>query len=629
MRNDMNRKSLKILALLSGALSSSATIMAAPHDIIVPEPLYYGYAYSHYPFARLDYEDEKCFYVDVWGAGVHRSANSAFINKDSTQKESIAGIFFGADTFTIAQAFAPGTVFPNPLVLITQFTPTFDFNEDVAFFGANVEIPLGCDDQWHIGFRTRVPFRSNKVALDSCCDLQSISSVTDLYQVLANEYDFDQNYDGSNAQTPSPGTEGSIPGPFAYRLDLVSLLHNNANSSATSDLVMQYGAVPLTIGGVNVTQANGSPIHVIERSNGTPPLYPQVASFSLRGNADVNGAGIGSVNGLDDNTPAAPSPLPFLAANGSGLANNARARFQSTTNYTPLSTNIAQQAQLWIVPTLQGTVAGDDDFAIANEAAGVVNAITRGIANLANDPSVVDLLLADGVTFNTQRRNGIGDFDLEFYGRYDSCGRCWWDNWFAEGIVGARFPTDTRLTNTTDVGKLLLLPTGSGHYEVKIAGYVGWNPCAWFAVKADAFYFWVIRRTENLPAPFTGATIKGIGPVVEGQVSWQYFVGDLDFTFLIPCGNSFIGFDVGYQAWVKRKDHVSLDVTTAVDFTGATQPLDASILENRTHRIAHVIKTEIFKQTSNWQIFAGWNHAFAGENALNNSDWYLGLEIYF
>ncbi len=245
--------------------------------------------------------------------------------------------------------------------------------------------------------------------------------------------------------------------------------------------------------------------------------------------------------------------------------------------------------------------------------------------SINNGLSPVDFLLANGITFDTARNNGIGNFDTEFYARYDGC-LC--DGaWFAEAIFGVRFPTDTRTSTTS---QLLLSPIGNNHhYEIKVGGYLGWQPCEWFAVKADAWYYWALRHRETLSAPFVGATIANIGPGICGDVSWQYFIGDIDFTFLVPCACDYIGFDVGYQAWVKRKDHVSFDVTTAKDFFGVTQPLNPCLLESRTKRIAHTVKAEIFKQCCNWQIFAGWEHTFAGQNALNDTDWYLGLVVNF
>lgn len=619
----MNKKNLKLLALL-GFIGLNADLSARVFR--TPVSLGRGYAFNHYPFARADYEDckDECkwLYVDIWGAGLHKTANEAFSNCDSLRKESLSSLFFGAESFTVSDAFAPGTVVPaSPLLFLANITPRFDYNEDTAFFGANFETRVGCNDQWGIGLRARVPFRSIKLTLDSCCALEDITDVDQLAR-QQNELDFDANYDGANALT----TRDQVDNSFAYRMDLVSLLHLNLNTSDPSDLIMNFHNTnkpgdPITIGDVDLDQAS-HPVHVIDRANGTAPLYPEVPFFALRSTANVDGGNIGSVNGNADNTAAHPSPLPFLAANGSGLANNARARFNAATDYTALGANLVNQSRLWLVPTLDGL---SPDLNLLQAARDVQTTINNALDQVRNGTSAVNFLLSNSLSFDTARRNGIGDFDTELYARYDGC-LC--DGaWFAEGIFGVRWPTDKQISNP---GQLLLVPTGNDHhYEIKLGGYLGWQPCEWFAVKADAWYFWALRHRERLNAPFAGATVANIGPALCGDVSWQYFIGDVDFTFLIPCACDYIGFDVGYQAWVKRKDHVRFDVTSATDFFGVTQPLNPCLLERRTKRVAHTVKAEIFKQCCNWQLFAGWNHTFAGKNALNDTDWYLGLVVYF
>jgi len=623
----MNKKNFKLLALL-GLIGLSANLTA--RVFVTPEALERGYAFNHYPFARADYEDCKSeckwLYVDIWGAGLHKSANNAFGNCDSTKKQSLANLFFGAETFKASDAFVPGTVAPAfPLLFIANITPTFDYSEDMAIFGANFETRVGCNEQWGLGLRARVPFRSTKATLDSCCNLEDITNVDQL-AFEQNELDFDANYDGTNPLTD----RGQINDAFAYRLDLVALLHKNLNTNDPSDLILQFHnttkplvASPITIGDVDLDQPS-HPVHVIDRNNGIAPLFPDVPYFGLRGTANVNGGNIGSVNGPLDNTAAHPSPLPSLAANGSGVANNARARFDAAIDYTALGATPVNQSRLWLVPTLEG-LAANASFALSNGAADVQATIKDALNQVTNSSSSVDFLLSNSLSFDTARRNGIGNLDTEIYARYDGC-LCN-GAWFAEGIFGVRWPTD-KLNNFP--GQLLAVPTGNNHhYELKLGGYLGWQPCEWFAVKADAWYFWALKHQERLNAPFKGATVANIGPAICGDVSWQYFIGDIDFTFLVPCAGDYIGFDVGYQAWVKRKDNVSFNVTSAKDFFGVTQPLDSCLLENHTKRVAHTVKAEIFKQCCNWQLFAGWEHTFAGKNALNDTDWYLGLVVNF
>lgn len=589
----MKKRNLKILAALS-LVGVFSNIVA--REFTTPISLERGYAFNHYPFARADYEDCKddCkwLYVDIWGAGWYKNANSAFTCKDSTTKAPLSQLFFGAESFTVAQALAPNSIPAGfPLLGALPLFPTFDYNETGAIFGAFFETRVGCDDQWGIGLRARIPFRSVKQALDSCCELEE--DATNLF-VLDNE-----RLSCSNCTPPSNPVEQTIVDAYALRLDLASALFQQQSGDTPFQQLVNYGTAssPTRISSVSVTDANNNPIYLIYSAGGVQPVPP----FS--------------------ETQPEVNALPFLNSAGTNTTN---ARFQAGVDYTALANNPAAQSNFWIAPTINTNSGGELDVVAA------ADFIRSNVEQLLqfhsiNNRDPFGFLLANGISFDTERNNGIGNIDTEIYARYDGC--ICNGIWFAEGIFGARYPTDKQISTP---GRLLLAPTGNNHhYEVKLGGYLGVQPWQWFALKADVWYYWALKHREIFNAPFKGATVANIGPAICGDVSWQYFIGDVDFTFLIPCLCDYIGFDVGYQAWVKRKDHISLNVTSAVDFFGVTQPLDPCLLESNTKRIAHTVKAELFKQCCNWQIFAGWSHTFAGQNALNDSDWYLGLVAYF
>ncbi len=605
----MNKRNLKILALLILGVTG---VKAVIDEFRTPIPLERGYAFSHYPFARPDYGDCKNWYLDIWGAGWHKNANFAFPDKDTTSKVSLSNLFFGAPSFTLAQIVTPGTLPPAySLLSLTSLTPTFDYNEIGAIFGVNLETVFGCDCQWHAGVRARVPFRSLKTALNSCCALEESTSITDLY-VLDNER---VNCPTCNVDVPV-GMEETVQDVFAIRLDLASALFEQQSGVPPLTQLLVYGngtTTPPPVGdtemfGIDITNVSPglTPVYLIESDGGgipTPPfglIQPDVAD------------------------------LPMLPLSGVGAGTGSRYVFEAVAPYagSPIATNPALQKNFWIAPAINNSAA-DPDLDLVDDADTIRNELNTLLQfHQINNISGLALLSSgtNAVSFDTIENNGLGNFDLEFYLRHDLCDCCV-GHLFAEGIIGARFPTDTRVTATNN---LLLVPTGNNkHYEAKIGGFVGWSPIEWFAVKADAWYYWVLSKKETVPAPFMGATVANIGPGVPAKVRWSYFIGDIDFTFLIPCLDSYVGFDVGYQAWVKQKTHVDLSVSSATSFFGTVLPLDATILENNTKRVAHTIKAEIFRQTCDWQIYAGWNHAVAGKNALNDSDWYLGLEVYF
>ena len=594
----MNKRILR-LGMLILAIAGTQ-VQAAPNMIIAPSPLYRAYAYSHYPFARPEYSDCKRWYVDVWGAAEYRTANSAFTNHDGTDTESLGALFFGAESFLIGDALGGVTIPTFDAISFGTIFPTFDYNETLAYFGMNVEGTFGCNDEWHVGVRARVPFSSIKTGLDSCCNLESATGVG-LF-VLDNE-----RLSCLDCDTPSDPLNQNVIDAFALRLDLASALNQQQSGNPPFEPLVIYGnagTVPVTrINGIDVTDDNANPIYLIYSPDGQPT--PQFAR-----------------------TQPEVDALPLLNGAGTNVTN---ARFDDDTDYSALAANPAAQHNFWIAPTVNTDDNGTLD--VVEEA----KAIRENVRQLLELDQINRQLLVAGtalsflgtftdpINFDTQRRSDISDLDVELYGRYDGC-MCY-GSWFGEGIFGVRFPTSSR--NKTP-NNLLLVPNGNGrHYEIKLGGLLGWNPCDWFAIKADAYYHWVLRRRQTVAASFVGSTISGIGPNTCANVSWQYFVGDVDFTFLIPCIEPLVGFNVGYQAWVKRRDRVCFGETTAVAPGGAILPIDESIQICGTKRIAHTVKAEIFKQTCDWQIFAGWNHSFAGQNSLKNSDWYLGLEVYF
>ncbi len=613
----MNKQNLLFLTLLT-ALSLS-TLEA--RQFFQPSPLSYGYAYSHYPFLPPIDENEcnKCAWFDMinpWMAAEFRHANRAFLNKDGTRTNSLAGLFFDQESFTIANIVSPGSTSPLfPLASIINITPDFDYTEHVAWFGLNLEKRFGCDEEWHVGLRLRIPFRDIKTELDSCCDLET--NFNDLFVAGQNELVCNDGDDPNNL----PRT--LINAAFAYRLDFLSALPLAVNSTTK---FVQYAdpnnGNKITMAGIDVTDFNGNPINVVSVPVGQKPATP----FTLRLNDRAASVECPDTAG-ESFVGVAQQGLPFLNGTGTNAPAGTRAKFEQTADlYVPLGANVAQQRTLWVVPTATSLPSADGvgtvPFAIVQPARAIQSAFNA----IVEGASAIDFLAsATGINFNTQRRSGPGDFLTELYVHRDFCG-CWGE-WFAEGIFGATFPTAHR-NNFPNL--VLLQPVGNNrHFEVKIGGFLGWKPFDWMAIKVDGFYNWALSRNERVAASFAGATVRNIGPAIDGKVSWQYFVGDVDITFMVPCVCPELGVDVGYQPYVKRSDKVKFAQTTAVDLLGNVNTLDANVLETRTKQVAHTIKGEIFYQACSWQLFGGFNHAVAGKNAPKLSAWYLGAEVYF
>ena len=586
----MKRKILMSIISLGIVTGSFAREMRSPLSLRSGVQL----GYMHYPILRPK-ADDTCWNFDVWGAGEARLAPDAFHKDDNgstTKKESLAGIWFGRTEFTLADAFAPGTIqLGNPFFNIATFRPTFDYEESIAMFGLNIERAFCCG-AWRVGLKSAMPFRAMKVSLDSCCDLIQGGRLCDVCRM-------------KREQVPTDVSEPEtvvISNSYAYRLDFLAALLQQINDPTSNFVVfanpMVFDRITMAQN-IDVTDVNGSPIHVIKRLDGTAPQPPMPCA-----------AGQETV-----------SSTAGVAADGGNGANNERLRFLGSTNYTPLGNNQANQRTLWVVPTMLAN--GDSLLPAANTIQDRINSIVQSVSEC----DLTDLLSSNSVTFNTQRQTGAGDLDVYLYAQRDWCA-CDCQYGFFQGMVGVRFPTAKR---QKDPLKLLALqPLGNNrHWEVKVGAELGWEPTDWLAMKIDGLYSHAFRRTERVAAPFQGATVKNIGPLIDGRISWDYFIGNVDFTFLSPCNACGVGFDVGYQIYVKGKDRIKFDQETAVDFLGNVQPLDADVLRNRTDVIAHKVKTEMFVQGEYWQIFGGWTHVFAGKNAMRESDWHLGFYIYF
>jgi hypothetical protein len=545
--------------------------------------------YNHYPVICQDKNDCPWSF-DAWGAGYVRTSDSAFKDFVTFQTDQLSALFFDQTAFVGINAFAPGSFDASSVFLqFAQITPRICYNEKGAFFGFNADHVLRCSPCWHVGVRANIPYRNIKNELFDCCDLAE-DRLEDFCR-LQNEQVLD------DLCIPQVITQS-----YAYRLDFLSALPMTVN--APVEMLVQYFNDRVEINDINVgvqpNPLNSYPIHVIQRDDGTPPGAPfAMVKAALGACPDVDG-------------------LPNLDSNGNGAGgNNQRAHFTTGTDYLPLGANPAAQRRLWVVPTAQDSGGGLELMLDARTIRTAISSITQTL-----NTDVLNIFAElGGISFASQKTQGAGDLLLEFYGN-----RLWGCDLLSELFVGVRFPTGVRIK---DPGKLLAMPTGNnGHFELYFGGMQGYHGSNWLHAKLNVLYGHAFSRTEKVGAPFTGATVKNIGPAIDARIAWDFFVGDLDFTFLPPCCPC-AGIDIGYQLYVKSKDHVSFSVTSTADLFGVVQTLDANVIEKRTNVLANKVKTEVFYQGECWETFAGWHHVFAGRNASKETDWYLGFVIYF
>lgn len=566
--------------------------------ILTTLPLYY--APYHYP---LDYfQDDKNWYVDIRGGAYYRSANQAFSDCEGTCKVPFSTLIFGVPDFTIAETFTDATISPtefpgNPFVSIATLSPRFDYREHGAVFGVCGGARFGCEERWHAGARARLPIREIDVK-EICGGSAEASDLTGeslaaVYQQRQETNDF-------------AGSENSNT-VFAARLDFLSALNRVAVTATGSSVPMVIYSDPdnsghISIAAVDATgqqpsvgplQTNQPPVAVIDSTNGSVPTSVRWGNL----NSSITGV---------------------VAANGSGLTNLERGRFASDVTYTPLGANTPAQRQLFVVPTINDSGASAGQMTAGSRQ--IQNAINAAILSI--DTSVEAFLLTTSLNFCDGRTKGLGDLDLELYFGRDWC-EC--RPFFTDITVGFRFPTADRIC---DCRNILQQPLGdNGHYQARVGAQMGWDATSWVKLRGDFFYAWVLRRCEQVPASFRGALVRNFGPCVPAEVSWQYLFANADVTFF---ASDCCGFNIGYQVYHKRKDHIDFLQSTATDFAGRpNQPLSDCVAELLTEQTQHKILAEFFLATNYCELFTGYDYAVAGKNAPVDTDFYLGMRVNF
>jgi len=242
--------------------------------------------------------------------------------------------------------------------------------------------------------------------------------------------------------------------------------------------------------------------------------------------------------------------------------------------------------------------------------------------------------------FETQRRSGLGDIDLDLFYEHRFS-----DEWMAELMLGVRAPTGSGDDYAHNPYKIHL--GNSEHWEIKLGGMVAWMPLDWMNIKLDTYFAFALEATEKRCAAFkpdTDAvtTIKNIGPAVDADVDWQYFVLRLDFNLFHPKTND-LSSVIGYEFYYKTKDDVHFKKSSMETWLGkkwnntsggyvdaAEKDLDNGLLERNTQAIGHKIRCETSYRFSDWfEMFCGGSYTFAGRNLPRECDGHGGFNVRF
>ncbi|HJM69240.1 MAG TPA: hypothetical protein QGF02_04805 [Candidatus Babeliales bacterium] len=510
-------------------------------------------------------KDEK-FCLDIWVKAIGILANKP------TDCGTLSHLLFAKSSFQLKDAFEDGeaSIAYNPFVNLATITPDPEFSESGFEIGENFALKL--TNCCHIGVRARLPFKTKQVKpKSSFSDFVKGGTLAELRRI----------------QREPVGTQ-VIEDSFAYRLDLLSLLFQNGVSGAK---FIRYDLVNLTMDQKDVTDNNGNPIHLVGRTSGTFPPSP----FSA--------------------TVATVAAAPFVDGAGSNVSNNQRARFEQGVSYSALGNDSTQQSELFVVPTLNagGTAVNTDASSIMTDAENIL--VQTGLSSLQS------FLDEKNISFASQRQNGLGDLDIEFFINCD-LSSCFW----FEGRFNAVFPTGVK---DDDPGKLFLQPLGNnGHVEIGLGGALGWDMCRSIKLYGDCSYNKVLSATECVAGSFSGATVKNIGPATRAKISWDYFLAHASVILMYPSSDRF-GLNLRYQYYNKKKDSICFCSKTIKDLAGETKTLDSTILKEFTDVRAHQLGADIFSIFEFCTFWGGMSYVVGGTNAPKEFIWNVGFDINF
>lgn len=644
----------RVLGLAALASMVGCSLLATT-ELRTPLSLVKDFGPFHY---RLNPINEECLNWDIFGALYYRRADRGFASTDkfSTRDTvSLAKLFFGQESFVGIDSFAHPENSPCPVVLGNPFmsfaaiNPVFHYTEKGAVLGGHVDYRFNGCSAWRVGGRAVLPFKMIRIERDLAC-APFEEGLEDVMFDVQQRIDPTIPVPNNTALPPAVGRvaannavvnnpNGNVRSVYAYRLDFLTSLRFPGTTNSIVNYKNAGSADHITIAGRDVT---------------TEPNKVQqpVTAFFAAGNVDNNVAGsysftleypqkakrhvyaLKSTDGTLTN-PAVLSAISLpngelsiakddvsaadLNAAGTNGSNADRLAFDPAVDYTALQNNCEAQRQLFIIPNSRGTGELLPDAAAIKQ---TVDFIFKSSTASLGSASASGFLQTKGINLcDNQRVNGIGDFDTDIYLGYDYS-----DCLYGELGLGLRWPTGKKMNNA---GLVYFQPTGNnGHFELKAQLDLGWNPSCWFGLHTDLAYSHAFSRTEKKAAAFKGASIKNIGPTVDAKVSYGYVVWHVDATLFHP-ENCNLGFVLSYELYAKRKDKVEFAAAMAQDLSGALQPLDATILENNTSAVSNKVRGEFFHRLECCEFFIGASRAFAGRNALKETEAHIGMGISF
>jgi len=617
----MNKKIARLVALAAFAVGTmQAGEMRSPY-LSERGPLRYTF----------EKDDSEKYSLSLYTAMHRREAHKAFLDH-GTDTKPLTALFFNKSDFPLREIFPVKSdeLYKyqnfNPYVALAEIHPRATYYEWGMNLGGRFEYPV-YKDKGRIGVRANIPFRTIEIEREDTSD-QNLDPL-DKYRVR-------KNIKINNVTTAVT----------SYRLDFMDTLYyfeGNAlkqgieflnkkvkflgNEVQASDLDQDSKSVKGMGISVGLINSKDRPEHVV----GTTPLgFWSEEDVAKKNKADWLAHAIVQPTAQKIIFPAADKvdPVKKIAFFAAKYNDNVEP------NYSTMKHDPDDFKNYWVVFGYDG---GDPK---ANSPAGQTIKAVESWLNQFDDNPYEWLFKKGQFDFETQRRSGLGDIDLDLFYEHRFS-----DEWMAEVMLGVRAPTGSGDDYAHNPYKIHL--GNSEHWEIKLGGMVAWMPLDWMNIKLDTYFAFALEATEHRAAAFkpdTDAvtTIKNIGPAVDADVDWQYFVLRLDFNLFHPKTND-LSSVIGYEFYYKTKDDVHFKKSSMETWLGkkwnntsggyvdaAEKDLDNGLLERNTQAIGHKIRCETSYRFSDWfEMFCGGSYTFAGRNLPRECDGHGGFNVRF
>jgi hypothetical protein len=616
-------KTLKALLLL--ALAAGSTAFASEYRT----PWLSERGPLRHTFKKLH---KKRYNANMWSLAYCKEAHKAFL-AHGTKSEVLTELLFNDEDFTLNQIF-PNSVVPvdsenyNVFMKLSKIKPRANYFEYGVNLGGRIDFPVW-ENKGRIGLRTTIPFRKIEIERKDITPL-STESLCELVQTGFVNTTLKKN--GTTA-----GTAATVAVEAkAYRLDLVQALQNGSGESAVQTANKKFKIFGQEI---QSNEADGPQVNDIGANVGIVPTVaatgkPQNLAWIVSAaatdpaKAEYKEKYAGGFVKIDSATPVLTDKVGVFAEEA---YNDIFGDFSKPAQQDFASKN-------WVVFRRNSDSAHPER--IVGLDAQVVNAsIEAALSDFCEGP--YDFMSANNFEFESQKRSGLGDIDLDLFYEHTFC-----KDWMGELMVGVRFPTGS---GDESYGNPYKVNLGNGeHFEIKIGAGLAWQPFRCMNAKLDMYYSFVLEGTEERTAVFAGSKIKGIGPKADADVDWGYFVGRLDLNFFHPKTDR-ISSTLGYEFYYKTHDHISFKQAKMESWLGKKfvniddakpekgkklvenlQPLSNDLARKNTESISHKVRSESsFRLHRYLDMFWGGSFVFAGQNAFRDMDCHAGFNCRF